>query len=215
MKLLSTKILDDHNFGKISKEKITLSQYNAIDVKEVDFNSPGHIKNAIFTSKHAVNAVLKKKVTINNCYCVGEKTKSILLKMNQKVVKNSKNAQELANFIVKKAKNDDFLFFCGNRKREELPNILFDNKVNLSIIETYNTNLNFKKINTDFEAIMFFSPSAIESYTKLNKIKNETIFTIGETTSKAAQKYSNNIITAKSQSIEEVVKNVIKYSIND
>jgi uroporphyrinogen-III synthase len=107
------------------------------------------------------------------------------------------------------------LFFCGNRKREELPNILIDNKVNLSIIETYNTNLNFKKINTDFEAIMFFSPSAIESYTKLNKIKNETIFTIGETTSKAAQKYSNNIITAKSQSIEEVVKNVIKYSIND
>ena len=96
-----------------------------------------------------------------------------------------------------------------------MPNILFDNKVNLSIIETYNTNLNFKKIDTDFEAIMFFSPSAIESYTKLNKIKNATIFTIGETTSKAAQKYSNNIITAKSQSIEEVVKNVIKYSIND
>ena len=79
-KLLSTKVLSPKNHKKISDARIKISDYNAIKIEKIDFNVNQTIENAIFTSKNSVKAVLNKKLKIKNCYCVGEKTKSLLLK---------------------------------------------------------------------------------------------------------------------------------------
>ena len=120
-KLLSTKVLSSKNHKKISDSNIKISDYNAIKIEKIDFNVNQKIENAIFTSKNSVKAILNKKLEIKNCYCVGEKTKSLLLKNGEKVIKSEENAQKLADFIVKSLKNDIFVFFCGNMKRDELP----------------------------------------------------------------------------------------------
>tara|TARA_B100000768_G_scaffold38414_1_gene37183 strand:+ start:9540 stop:10196 length:657 start_codon:yes stop_codon:yes gene_type:complete len=213
--LLSTKILNSFNTEKIISSGIEISSYNAISIEKIDFNIDTTISNAIFTSKNAVEAVLNKKILIKNCYCVGEKTKLLLLKNGQKVVKSEKNASKLANYIVKLHENDHFLFFCGNNKRDELPNILSKNNISFSTKEVYKTSLNYRKINPTSSGILFFSPSAIRSYCHYNKITSEVLFTIGQTTANEAKNYSNKIITSKSNSIEQVVDNAIKYFTDD
>ena len=136
-KLLSTKVLSPKNHKKISDARTKISDYNAIKIEKIDFNVNQRIENAIFTSKNSVKAVINKKLKIKNCYCVGEKTKSLLLKNGEKVVKSEENAQKLADFIVKSVKNSVFVFFCGNIKRDELPKILTKNHIKFSVIEVY------------------------------------------------------------------------------
>ena len=121
----------------------------------------------------------------------------------------------MANYIAKSHKNNHFLFFCGHKKRDELPNILSKNNIDFSTKEVYKTNLNYRKINTNSSGILFFSPSAIRSYCHYNKITSEVLFTIGQTTANEAENYSNKIITSKSNSIEQVVDNAIKYFTDD
>tara|TARA_B110000444_G_scaffold31595_1_gene26768 strand:- start:169 stop:825 length:657 start_codon:yes stop_codon:yes gene_type:complete len=210
-KLLSTKLLSSKNHKKISDSSIKISDYNAIKIVKNDFNINERIENAIFTSKNSVKAIVNKKLKIKNCYCVGEKTKSLLLKNGQKVAKSEENAQKLADFIVKSLKNDVFVFFCGNMKRDELPEILTKNNVEFSLVEVYKTSLVYKKINEAFNGILFFSPSAVRSYCYYNKISDEILFTIGQTTTNEAEAFSNKIITSDINSIDQVVDNAIKY----
>ena len=210
-KLLSTKVLSSKNHKKISDSSIKISDYNAIKIEKIDFNVNQEIENAIFTSKNSVKAILNKKLEIKNCYCVGEKTKSLLLKNGEKVIKSEENAQKLADFIVKSLKNDIFVFFCGNIKRDELPEILTKNDIKFSIVEVYKTSLVYKKIDEAFNGILFFSPSAVRSYCYYNKIEDETLFTIGQTTTNEAKTFYNKIITSDINSIDQVVDNAIKY----
>ena len=210
-KLLSTKLLSSKNHKKIRDSSIKFSDYNAIQIEKINFNINERIENAIFTSKNSVKAIVNKKLKIKNCYCVGDKTKSLLLKNGQKVVKSEENAQKLADFIVKSLKNDVFVFFCGNMKRDELPKILTKNHVKFSLVEVYKTSLIYKKINEAFNGILFFSPSAVKSYCYYNKIEDEILFTIGQTTTNEAKTFSNKIITSDINSIDQVVDNAIKY----
>ena len=210
-KLLSTKLLSSENHKKIRDSSIKFSDYNAIQIEKINFNINERIENAIFTSKNSVEAIVNKKLKIKNCYCVGDKTKSLLLKNGQKVVKSEENSQKLADFIVKSLKNDVFVFFCGNMKRDELPKILTKNHVKFSLVEVYKTSLVYKKINEAFNGILFFSPSAVRSYCYYNKIDSEMLFTIGQTTTNEAKTFSNKIITSDINSIDQVVDNAIKY----
>ena len=96
-------------------------------------------------------------------------------------------------------------------KRDELPEILTKNDIKFSIVEVYKTSLIYKKIDEAFNGILLFSPSAVRSYCYYNKIEDETLFTIGQTTTNEAKTFSNKIITSDINSIDQVVDNAIKY----
>ena len=76
-------------------------------------------------------------------------------------------------------------------------------------IEVYQTTLTSQKITQQLDAIMFFSPSGVESYLQKNKIKKEICFCIGETTAKALEEYTENIVVAEYPSVEAVIEEVI------
>jgi uroporphyrinogen-III synthase len=101
-----------------------------------------------------------------------------------------------------------------------LPQALKAAKVNFNEIQVYETTLAPQKISSPdpskgkekkFDGILFFSPSAIESYLKENKIKNEICFCIGETTAETLEKTTRNIIVADQPSVENVIEDVINY----
>lgn len=72
-----------------------------------------------------------------------------------------------------------------------------------------------KKNTKKIDGILFFSPSAVESYLKLNTIKDEMCFCIGETTAEALEnKKIKNIIIAVKPSVENVIDEVIEYYTN-
>lgn len=207
--LLSTKILSPAQKKIIPETGFTFREYDAITVDFIPFSSPATIKNAIFTSKNAVKAVFEKHpetIAIEHIFCVGEKTKAFLLKKGQKVTKSAKYASKLADFIQKIPKNDAFYFFCGDRRREELPSVLKNKKIPLFEVKTYKISLNLIKFTQKFDGILFFSPSGVASFTSQNELRNSIAYCIGDTTASEAKKYTEKVVLAEETSIESVIK---------
>ncbi len=210
-RVLSTKILAQNQKELLLNAGISLVEYNAIKISFTEFElEENKIKNAIFSSKNSVKATGKKDLKIENCFCVGQKTSALLEEKGYSVKETAANSEELARIIVEKYKGEKFLFFCGSKRRKELPGILKKNEIALKEIEVYETHYNHKKFEGKFDGIMFFSPSAVKSYTQKNSLES-TAFCIGDTTASEAKKHSNNIIIATSPGIENVIAKMVKY----
>lgn len=211
--ILSTKKLSASQKKMFQNNTISVTDYNAIEIKSIDFESPKKVGYGIFTSQNAVKAFFsghnRNASTIETVFCVGEKTKSILEKNEQKVAKMMKNASELADFIKKTHKTDTFYFFCGNLRREEIPSSLKNEKITLFEVKTYETRLKTFKFDQKWSGILFFSPTGVTSFCMENDIENSAAFCIGKTTSSEAKKHSSNIFEAEKTTIESVLEKAI------
>jgi len=188
----------------------SLEEYNAIQIHTVPFEVPVLIENAIFTSQNAVCSIQNSEFRIQNCFCVGKKTKSLLEGNGQKVIKMTEYGSKLADFIVKYHKNETFYFFCGNRRKDDIPSILKNAKIELFEVKTYKTTLNKVKFDQKIDGILFFSPSGVESFTSENKLENAFAFCIGNTTAAEAKKHTQNVIVSNETTIESTILKAIE-----
>lgn len=211
-RILSTKLLTATQQQLLLNANIAFVHANFIETKPLEFTSDAIIENAIFTSKNALKAIQNKPVQIKNVFCVGIKTKAFAEANNLNVIEQANNAEELADIIVKNYTESAFTFFCGTKRHPSLPNKLKENGILLKEIIVYTTKLAPKKFSGDYDGILFFSPSAIESFVQLNTLDNSTAFCIGQTTAKEAIKHTEKIITATKPSVENVLVQVIKYA---
>ena len=222
IQVLSTKILSPKHKEYASSHGIELSDYNAIEISFQKFAIDLGFDNYIFTSQNAVRGFLrafdnlplpeKRKDALSKpCFCVGQKTSGLLIDNGLKVSKIAKNSQELANFISKNHKNETFLFICGNRRREDLPRILKENTVRYHEIIAYHTLNNPQKLDRSFEAVLFYSPSGVQSYGSMNDLSESIAFCIGESTAGEAIKLTDQLIVSEKQSIESVLHTMINY----
>jgi len=205
VKVLSTKKLTPSQREIILNRNIDLVEYDAISIERLAIKITENIENAIITSQNAARIIVGSKTPINKVFCVGNKTTALLIENGYVVSKTAKNALELAQFIVKNHKNDSFVFFCGDKIRVELPNMLLENKIGFTEEILYKTILNLQKFEEKFDGILFFSPSGVQSYVQENSFENSIAFCIGNTTSKEAKKYTSNIIVSKMSSVENVL----------
>lgn len=212
--ILSTKKFTPSQKELLLNAGLSFVEYDAISITYNSFSLPRKLENLIFTSKNAIKALLKKdtakKFSDKPCFCVGNKTAAYLLGHGFNVVKKAKNALELAQFITQNFNTENFTFFCGNLRRDELPNTLRQKKVSLEEIVVYNTQENPKKFKQQFDAVLFFSPSGIKSFTKHNSLNEQLAVCIGETTAAEASKYTNKITVANSTSVESVIAHTFK-----
>jgi uroporphyrinogen-III synthase len=209
--ILSTKKLSNSQKQLFLNSGLSLVEYDAITIETIDFKLPsGKIKNAILTSKNSVNAV-SEKVQVENCFCVGVKTANLAHENGFHIQEIADYGKDLAKIITEKYPEESFIFFCGNKRRDELPEIFGKKNIQFKEIEVYKTSLNPKPFSQEFDGILFFSPSAVQSFTAKNQLKETTAFCIGKTTATEAKKNTNNIITATKPSIENVIVQVVKY----
>lgn len=213
IQILSTKIL-----SPVQKQELTKV---GIEVIEADFikteNKPFELKNLneslIFTSQNAVRSVLtnpkSEELKSKNVYCVGLKTKILLSENGFNVVAYTGYAADLAEIITLIYRNESYTFFSGNLRRDTLPTALKEAEIKLNEIQVYETSLQPQKIKASIDAILFYSPSGVESYLKENTIKKEICFCIGETTAEALHKITKNIIIADQPTVEDVIEDVI------
>lgn len=111
-RLLSTKCLSVEQQNRLIQTGVSYSCWDFIKSIPTDFKANPENKSLIFSSQNAVKSVFNQfRFSGNNCYCVGEKTKKLLEENGQKVVKMTQNASILADFILKNAKKESFLFF--------------------------------------------------------------------------------------------------------
>lgn len=212
--ILSTKIL-----SSIQKQELEKANFNVIEAEFIHTeNQPFELNeindNLILTSQNAAQSLLLnpecEKLKGKNVFCVGLKTKILLSENGFNVIAYTGYAADLAEIITLIYSKESYTFFSGNLRKETLPKALKDAKIKFNEIQVYETSLTPHKIKTAVDAILFFSPSGVESYLKENKIKNEVCFCIGTTTAEALEKTSKNIIIAAQPSVEDVIEDVIE-----
>ena len=215
IQILSTKTLSNHQKQALTNADFNVVEVDFIQTKSQAFELNKINDNLIFTSQNAVQSFLldpkSEDLKIKNVFCVGLKTKILLSESGFNVVAYTGYAEDLAEIITLIYANESFTFFSGNLRRETLPTALKEAEIKFNEIQVYETILTPQKIKSPVEAILFFSPSGIESYLKENTIKKEICFCIGTTTSSALDKITKNIIIADQPTIEDVIEEVLNY----
>ncbi|MWB93722.1 uroporphyrinogen-III synthase [Flavobacterium sp. GA093] len=214
IQILSTKKLSAEQKQALLEANFEVIDADFIQTKNKSFEIKDLNDNLIFTSQNAVHSVLSQPnweaLKTKNVFCVGLKTKILLSENGFNVVAYTGYASDLAEIITLIYRNESYTFFSGNLRRETLPKALKDADVKLNEIQVYETSLTPQKIKTAADAILFFSPSGVESYLKDNSIKKEKCFCIGETTAQALDKITKNIIIADQPTVEDVIEDVIE-----
>ncbi|NHF60532.1 hydroxymethylbilane synthase [Flavobacteriaceae bacterium TP-CH-4] len=166
------------------------------------------IRNVVITSQNAVESLLTnfapEELRFNNIYCVGRKTKRLIENRIGTVTHVAKNAKKLAEYLVEYMEGLEVTYFCGNLRRDELPTILANNNITVHEVEAYKTKYNPVQMEDTVQGVLFFSPSAVESYL-LENGTNRMVYCIGETTAKEARKHFSEVLVARIPTVESVI----------
>lgn len=210
-RLLSTKILSPQQRQRLLQTGVSYSERNFITTKALPFSANVSEQTLVFTSQNAVKAVFEQhNFSGKNCYCVGEKTKALLLEKGQNVVKMTYNSADLAEFIAKNNKNGSFLFFAGKQRRSELETVLSAEGITLAVVEVYETIAQPKAVGA-FDGVLFYSPSGVNSFHQNNTLNDSVGFALGSTTAEALAPHTSTIITATQPTVEHLIVAVKKH----
>lgn len=216
-KIFSTKTLSLTQKTMISPELgVSMSDFITIRynrLRPVLVKEP--IKNVVITSQNAVEALLnsftRTELRFTNIYCVGRRTKRLIEKKIGKVTQVENSAESLADYLVKNLKEKEITFFTSNKRRDELPAILEKNDILVNEVECYKTILTPRVMDNGVLAVLFYSPSGIESFLQDNKPLGKIAFCIGGTTAEEAKKHFDQVIVAKIATVESVLNAVNTY----
>lgn len=214
--ILSTKTLSVAQRQAFLDADFDLLEQDFIEIENNNFELKEINNNLIFSSQNAVLSLLEQKdwqkLTSKSVFCVGEKTKDILEANGFTVGVYMDYASELAEIITLIYNKESYTFFSGNLRKETLPKALKNAGITFNEIQVYQTKLAPFKISKEenFDGILFFSPSAVESYLTNNTITKDVCFCIGETTASALENKTKNIIVAAQPTIEDVIEAVIE-----
>jgi uroporphyrinogen-III synthase len=176
----------------------------------------------VFTSSNAVRSVgtyMKKQPAGWTIFCIGNTTFSLAKKYfgEENIKETASTASKLAEKIIPVIDETEVVFFCGNLRRSELPDALRKKGIEVKEIITYKTSLVPVSINKKYDAVLFFSPSAAESFFSRNSVpRNTALFVMGETTAESIKKFSTNqIITGDEPDKNNLISQAIRFVRND
>jgi len=209
LSLKQTKVLNS-DIGVSMSDFITIRNNR---LKPIVVKNP--IENVVFTSQNAVEALVsnfdKLELNFKTIYCVGRRTKRLIENKIGKVKHAENSAEKLATYLVENLNQKEITFFCGNKRRDELPTVLEKNNIVVNEIVCYQTVLTPKKVDEKYKGMLFFSPSAIQSYLKDNGKTDKVAFCIGKTTASEAKNHFKTVKVAELPTVESVLKTVNTY----
>lgn len=218
VRILSTKKLLPQQKHLLLNAGMAVVEADYIEINYLSPEIPECNDNLIFTSQNAVRSIrANKQFTKANhkpCFCVGSKTKSMLEAAGFTVAVCEDDASELAEQIVQHHRHQSFTFFSGNLRQGTLPERLLKENIQFNEIGVYRTVLKSICMRSPADGILFFSPSAVDSFLLTNTITDQTCFCIGATTAQALAGITQNVVVAKKPTIENVIVQTIKFYTN-
>jgi len=218
--------------GPVAEELIKEAAENYIIIDEISFITTEDIDDiaiekkirelsnqkitVVFTSTNAVNAVARfiSKQPSWKIFCIGSTTKTLVKKFfgEGAVAEFAENAESLSKLILQNSSIQNITFFCGDKRRDELPGNLNKGGIVVDEIVVYKTIETPTVLTKQYDGILFFSPSAVQSFFSKNSInKNAKIFVIGSTTANAVKLFSQQpVIIAETPG----KKNLVNLAIN-
>jgi uroporphyrinogen-III synthase len=173
----------------------------------------------IFTSVKAVEAVTKQlrgKRPEWQIFCISGATKEAVTDYfgtGKKIISVAEDAAALAEHIILFEPVSELIFFCGNRSLHILQQQLAAHGIRVKCCKVYDTTLTPQKVKKPYDAILFFSPSGVESFLLENEVPPETVlFSIGKTTAKALNdRLPNTVMISPAPGKQQLVETVIAY----
>ena len=177
---------------------------------------------AVFTSMNAVEAVAMHlnppKVENWRIFCIGATTRQRVEDHFGifSIAGTAPSAAALAEEILRNPPSEAF-FFCGDQRRDELPDKLAQAGVRVKEVVVYRTTQTPHVVKGQYDGIAFFSPSAVHSFFASNTVPAPTrLFAIGQTTADTIRAYTNNpVVTSKWPEKETLVQQMIDYFQNN
>lgn len=227
IRLLSTRPLDEalienaahHNIEIDVKAFIKVEKLLSCAVAETIAQLAVQPATVAFTSMNAVEVVvdmLPKDTIIPHwkIYCMGGATFTLVKKywLYDEIAFTATNAAALAQQIIADEVKE-IAFFCGNKRREELPTLLREKGLMVNEVVVYETTETPEVVTEKYEGIMFFSPSAVSSFFSANLVTaNTTLFAIGNTTATAIRQHNHsNIVVSEFPAKDQLVGKAIEY----
>ena len=221
--ILSTRNLNSELIKRAEERNIIITEVpfiiiesiNSVEVQQEIEAAYILDTNIIFTSKNAVDAVGACLDIFPSwkIYCIGHATRDHVIAYfgEEYIAGIADYGDDLAELIIADDVQDA-IFFCGNKRRDVLPDKLAKAGINVQEIVVYQNLTNEVKIDKEYFGVLFFSPSAVESFFAKNKIGNAVAFAIGNTTAEAISLHTNNkIIISPSPDPELMLDLVIEY----
>lgn len=172
----------------------------------------------VFTSTSAVKYVASLAADENPdwiIYCIENTTLALVQTYfpNCKIAATAKDAMTLAEKIIEGSISESVYFFCGNKRRNELPGALENAGIEVIEIIVYETQEVHHKVSEEYAAILFFSPSAVHSFFAINIPGTACkLFAIGSTTAYAIEKhFKGEIITSDTSGKLNLLTKAIHY----
>lgn len=224
--ILCTRPIDDSLLQEAMEKNIVVDVLSFIETAPIEsVEVQQEIEQAmlqsatvVFTSMNAVDAVgaqLENQEPDWQIYTMGVSSQQLVKEYfgEDAIAGTASSATELAELIVDEAGTDEVIFFCGDQRRDELPDILRNNHIEVYEIEVYNTVEVPHKITRHYDGVLFFSPSAVRSFFRTNKATAQTIFfAIGSTTAAEIKKFtSNKIIISEMPGKENLLREMIDF----
>ena len=222
--ILSTRPLAKAIVESAANEGIIIEELSFIETHPVHSdelnqrirNMAGGAATIVFTSMNAVDAVadIVNEVKDWKIYCIGHTTRKLVEeRLHGAVIAGTgENAARLAEQLVDDGVQEA-VFFCGNIRRDELPNKIRSEGGRVEELIVYETVELSPAVRREYDGILFFSPSAVRSFFKTNKAPRKTeLFAIGKTTAETLRPFANKkIIVANATDKVELAQQAIEY----
>ena len=210
----------DHHIEIEEKEMITMQRViTDEEILKLANSLEGSRTPFVFTSGQAVKFLgdaLQSagwtKFFNQPVFCISGNTKTEVLSarfLTGPVTGEAGHAAGLAD-IIRSAGVKEVIFFCSRIRRDELPSLLRAADIKVHEVIVYDTQETPLAVNTDYDAVLFFSPSAVNSFFSVNHLKPETVcFTIGNTTSEVLSGFTRNRTLTSPSPVQEVMIDIL------
>lgn len=211
--ILSTKRLKPDTLREALLSELAIIDYDFITVSFIA--APVSLEETIaFTSRNAVAAfAMASTDRLHNVYCLSGETLRLAETIPGITIAGTADdalslAKKIAADGIKKIS-----FVCGRQRRNELPDYLRLQGVKVQEEIVYETIYSGHPVKYIYKGILFFSPSAVESFFQTNILPaGITCFCIGATTAEAAREHTDNpVLSASEPSQEQVLETVKEY----
>jgi len=213
--LLCTGGLSSELIDEASSKGILIDAYSFIETEPVSQPRLRELLKrqliAVFTSKNAVKAMGNEGGRDWKIFCIGE---TAVQRFGEgAIIGKAQSARELAEEIIRTQEGREIYFFCGDRRRDELPSLLRKEGFTIHEVTVYRTIATPHKLTGDYDGVAFFSPSAVDSFFSANGVASGTpLFAIGETTAESIRmRCVNPVIVCQRPGKDHLIRSMIDY----
>lgn len=221
--ILSTALLDDDIMSEADSGKVKIDAHAFIDIDAVT-SQLERIKElsqleitAVFTSNNAARVLdlaLHGQKPAWKVYCIeGATCRRVSRWLGEECIAGTgTDSAVLAQSIIS-AQESSITFFCGDQRRPDLPEQLSAAGIAIEEITVYKTILTPVTIIKEYDAILFYSPTGVESFFMKNTLEASTVlFAIGNTTAAAIrERCSNKVVVGAYPDKALLVKSAYDY----